>query len=98
MTLGCCHPHQNRMLHIRFSLLHYGGAVDHLLGCQNLLFPPGHPRLCSLRFIQKTGMFFISECLYSLPSSLTLVINYSVMVNYVHIKPFSLRPDLRDLT
>ena len=45
----------------------------------------------------KNWPFFISSCLYSLPSSSALVIISSIIGNYVHIKSFILRPFLRDI-
>ena len=57
MTLGCCHPHRNRLLHSRCRPHHYGGSVDNLSGCQNVLSTPALPRWCSLGSIQKLARF-----------------------------------------
>ena len=43
MTLGCRHPHHNFLVHSRCRRHHYGGAVDHLSGCQNILRPAACP-------------------------------------------------------
>ena len=96
MTLGCYHPHQNSLVHSFCCCHHYGGAVEHLSGCQNLFSPcssktmfPGIP--------SKMRPFSISGCLSSLPSSSTLAITSFVIGKYVHIKPCSLRPVLRNM-
>ena len=57
MTLGWRHPHQNRLVHSRCCRHHYGGAVDHLSGGQNLLHPLACPKQCSLGSIKKLDRF-----------------------------------------
>ena len=57
VTLGFRHPHQNRLIHSHGRRHHYGGAVDHLSGCQNLILYPARQRWCSLRSIQKLARF-----------------------------------------
>ena len=57
MIIGCRHTHHNRMLHSFFRRHHYGGAVDHLSGCQKILCPPARSRWCSLDSIQKLACF-----------------------------------------
>ena len=56
-TLGYCHPHQNHLVHSHYRCHHYGGAVDNLSGCQNIICPPACPRWCSLDSIQKLAHF-----------------------------------------
>ena len=57
VTLGCCHLHNNCLVHTRFHCYHCGGAVDYSSGCQNLLCAPARPRWCSLVSIQKLARF-----------------------------------------
>ena len=57
MKLGYRYPHQNCLVHSCCCRHHYGGAVDHLSSCQNIICSPARPRQCSLGSIKNLSRF-----------------------------------------